>query len=67
MLKNDFTNIKFPTEIDDIKKFCKRNNISINLYIIDNKNIKPYLTYSRDEKKLDHINLLLLEDNEKSH
>ena len=29
----DFTNIKFPVEVDDIKKFCKQNNISINLYI----------------------------------
>jgi hypothetical protein len=30
----DFSNIKFLVEEDDIKKFCKQNNISINLYIV---------------------------------
>jgi hypothetical protein len=63
----DFTNIKFPVEVDDIKKFCKQNNISINLYVVNEKSIQPYLTCSQDEKKSDHVNLLLMEDNDKSH
>jgi hypothetical protein len=63
----EFTNIKFPVEVDDIKKFCKQNNISINLYVVNGKSIQPYLTYSIDEKKSDHVNLLLIEDEARSH
>ncbi len=63
----DFSNIKFPVDISDIKKFCEQNNISINLYVVNGKTIQPYLTCSRDEKRSDHVNLLLLEgDNEDS-
>jgi hypothetical protein len=60
----DFSNIKFPVEVDDIKKFCKQNNISINLYVVNGKSIQPYLTCSQDEKKSDHVNLLLIEEEE---
>lgn len=49
------------------KKFCNQNNISINLYIINDETIQPYLTCSRDEKKSDHVNLLLLENNVSAH
>jgi hypothetical protein len=58
----DFSNITFPVEIDDINKFCEQNNLSINLYIIDGKNIRPYLTSTRDNRKDNHINLLLIEN-----
>jgi hypothetical protein len=60
----DFTNIKFPVEVDDIIKFCKQNNISINLYVVNEKSIQPYLTCSQVEKKSDHVNLLLIEEKE---
>ncbi len=60
----DFCNIKFPVEVDDIKKFCKQNNISINLYVVNGKSIQPHLTCSQVEKKSNHVNLLLLEDDE---
>ena len=63
----DFSNIKFPVEVGDIKKFCTQNNISINLYIVNEKSIQPHLTCSQNEKKSDHVNLLLIEDNNKSH
>jgi uncharacterized protein YjaZ len=33
----DFSNVKFPVEVDDIKKFCKQNNMSINLYVVNGK------------------------------
>ncbi len=60
----DFSNIKFPVEVDDIKKFCKQNNISINLYVVNGKSIQPHLTCSQVEMKSNHVNLLLLEDEE---
>ncbi len=68
--KNDynFNNIKFPVEVDDIKKFSEQNNISINLYIINGESIQPYLTCSQIEKKSDHLNLLLIEkDSQTTH
>jgi hypothetical protein len=33
----NFDRIKFPVEVNDLKKFCKQNNISLNLYIISEK------------------------------
>jgi hypothetical protein len=63
----DFTNIKFPVDTEDVFKFCKQNNISINIYYVDKRNIIPYQTCARDEKKDDHINLLLIQDEENSH
>jgi hypothetical protein len=53
--------------VNDLKKFCKQNDISFNLYITIDKKIIPYLTFARYERKPDHINLLLLKDDEKSH
>jgi hypothetical protein len=63
----DFSNINSPVETDDIKKFCKQNNLSINLYIVKENSIYPYLTSSRDDKKENHINLLLIEKENVSH
>jgi hypothetical protein len=63
----DFSIIKFPVKVDDIKEFCKQNNISINLYIVSGESIQPYLTCSQDEKKSNHINFLLIEIDDKSH
>jgi hypothetical protein len=63
----DFSNIKFPVEVDDIKKFFKQNNIPINVYIVNGKSIQHYLTCSQDERKSDHVNLLLIEDEARSH
>jgi hypothetical protein len=57
----DFNNIKFPVEVDDIKKFSKQNNISINLYIVNGKSL---FDFSQGEKKSDHVNLLLIEEEE---
>jgi hypothetical protein len=53
--------------VNDLKKFCKQNEISLNLYITKGKEIIPHLTCGRDERKPDHVNLLLLKDEEKSH
>ena len=43
------------------------NNISINIYTVNGKSIQPYLTCSQDENKSDYVNLLLIEDNDRSH
>jgi hypothetical protein len=40
----NFDGIKFPVEVNDLKKFCKQDNISSNLYITSEKEIIPYLT-----------------------
>lgn len=58
----DYKGIKFPISVEDIKKFCKQNDISINVYIVKGKEILPYLTIARDMKKDDHVNLLLIEN-----
>jgi hypothetical protein len=63
----NFHGITFPVEVDDIKKFCKQNNISINLYVVNGKSIHPYLTCSQVEKKSDHVNLLLIENESNYH
>jgi hypothetical protein len=63
----NFDGIKFPVEVNDLKKFCEQNNISLNLYITSDKEIIPYITCARYERKPDHVNLLLLKDDEKSH
>jgi hypothetical protein len=63
----NFDIIKFPVEVNDLKKFCKQNDVSINVYVVNSNEIVPHLTCARDERKSDHINLLLLKDDEKSH
>ena len=62
-----FETIKFPVEVYDIKKFCKQNDISVNIYVVNGGEIVPYLTYAQELKKSDHVNLLLLEEDEKMH
>jgi hypothetical protein len=52
--------------LEELKKFCKQNDISINVYIINSKEIILHLTCAKDERKPDHVNLLLLKDEEKS-
>ena len=45
-----------------------QNNISINLYVVESKNsIQPLLTCSQNEKMSNHVNLLLIEEEDKSH
>lgn len=61
----DFNNINFPTSLHDIQKFEKKNNISINVYTLENENNKnkvSILQPSTIGKQRDrHINLLLLQ------
>lgn len=65
----NFSNMKFPLEVREIKIFERNNeDISVNVFGYDDKNqvvIGPY--YITKEEKVTHINLLLLEDVQKSH
>jgi len=65
----NFEGIEFPVKIESIEKFCNQNkDISINVYYIGEKNkIFPYKTCTQEERKTNHMNLLLLQDNDKSH
>ena len=63
----NFEGIKFPVEVGDIRKFCQNNEISVNVYIVNEKEILPYRTCTQEEKKPDHVNLLLLENSENNH
>jgi hypothetical protein len=40
----NFDGIKFPVEVNDLKKFCKQNNVSINVYVVNSNEIIPHLT-----------------------
>ena len=67
--KYNFDGCSMPMEIDDINKFKKKNNMSINVYHIehDGKMIAP-LRISQQEKKLEeYINLLLIEGEDRCH
>ena len=63
----DWTCVSFPTTIDQIEKFEeKHSDLSINVYYYNNDKILP-MRLSKSVKVDKHINLLLLEDGEKSH
>ena len=67
--KYNFDGCSMPMEINDINKFEKNNNMSINVYHIehDGKMITP-LRISQQEKKLEeYINLLLIEAEDRCH
>ena len=63
----NYEGITFPVSIDDINKFCRQNEVSVNVYIVKGQEILPYLTSANDKKKDDHVNLLLIEKDDKSH
>lgn len=59
--KFNFSKISFPTPIKEIRIFEKNNNVSINVYAIDEeKNIYPIKVC--DKEKNNHFDLLLLYD-----
>lgn len=58
-----FQGIHFPIKIKDIKKFEKMNNLAINVYSLEKKEVVPaYLSAS--ELKIDRIHLLMLKEEE---
>lgn len=58
----DFTDIQFPVEISQIRKFEEQNpTISINVYMFDDETRKVQVLQVTDNVKVNHIHLLLLQ------
>ncbi|KAE9523737.1 hypothetical protein AGLY_015878 [Aphis glycines] len=62
----NFKCIDFPTPITQLKKFEKINDVSINIYSLDDKNVIYPLHITNIEKK-NHFDLFLFNDNNTSH
>lgn len=61
-----FDNISFPMCLKDISKFEILNNVSINVYGLEEDQIVGPLYYTK-VKKEEHVNLLFLDDGVNSH
>lgn len=62
----NFSDITFPLKLKDIKTFEQKNNISVNVFGVDDREIVgPY--YLTKGEKTNHINLLLMTNEDKSH
>ena len=60
----NFANISFPVVPNQISKFEKQNDVSVNLYMLVKKgekyDVRPY--HLTEDKKKKHVNLLILEN-----
>ena len=63
--KLDYSNIEFPVKVNDYNKIEKRNSININVFGYENEQKFPSCTSK--EKFEDHLNLLLITNEEKQH
>lgn len=64
----NISGMKFPPSLDDIKQFeMKNENISVNVYGLEKKQHVTGPLYKTAKRKLHHVNLLLLENNEVFH
>lgn len=61
----DFSNIKFPVSLKQVKKFANQNNMTINVYGLEKKHIYPIIV--NKTSKENHVNLLYLSRQNKSH
>ena len=65
-IKNlDYTGIEFPVTIKQFSKIEKQNKININVFGYEEK--QPYPIYISKEKNEDHMDLLLITENENNH
>ena len=65
-IKNlDYSGIEFPVTIKQYNKIEKQNKININVFGYENK--QPYPIYISKENFEDHIELLLITENENKH
>ena len=56
-----------PMRLDKISKFEKLNNVTINVYMTDDKGKDIWPVFISKKRECDPINLLILQDGEKSH
>ena len=61
----DYNNINFPVKIKDCHKVELQNNININIFGYEDR--QPYPIYISKEKFKDHMELLLITEDKKSH
>jgi len=61
----DYSNVEFPVKVNYYNKIEKQNNININVFGYENKQKFPI--YISKEKFNDHLNLLLISNEEKQH
>ena len=59
------SNITFPVTVKQYNKIEKQNNININVFGYEDK--QPYPIYISKENNKDHMNLLLITENENKH
>ena len=59
--------ITMPMRLDKIPKFEKLNDVTINVYMTDDKGKEIWPVYISKKRESDPINLLILQDGEKSH
>ena len=61
----DITDLKFPTPPEQVPKFEKKNNLRINVFTWEDKQLAPiYVSRVRD---IEPINLLLISEDNKNH
>ena len=63
--KLDYSGTKFPVTTKQYNKIEKQNSININVFGYEDK--QPYPIYVSKEKNEDHMNLLLIKENENKH
>ena len=63
----NFNNIQFPVKCDDIPKFEKRNGLTVSVYCIKENGKQVYPLFITKRRNTEPINLLLIEEDEKSH
>lgn len=61
----NFDGVRFPTPLADLKLFAKQNNMTINCYGLDKKQIFPIIIYKEHKKK--HLDLLYLNRGLRTH
>ncbi|KAF4532661.1 hypothetical protein B566_EDAN002896 [Ephemera danica] len=62
----NWTNINFPTSIKDVKKFEQGNNITVNVFALDDEG-KVYPVRVAETEKVDHRDLLIIQDEDNTH
>ena len=63
--KLDYSNIEFPVSVKHYNKIEKQNSINISVFGYEDK--QPYPIYVSKEKYEDHMELLLITENENKH
>ena len=61
----DYSGIEFPVNVKQYNKIEKQNNININVFGYEEK--QPFPIYLSKEKNENHLNLLLITEDEKNH